>query len=181
MICYAGIGSREITEEEARKILLISSKLSKRFTVYSGNADGSDITFQRGSGGKCVIYLPWVDFNKNEYDPKHSIAYFDVGSTSIGQEYAKKYHPVYSKLSRGGKALMCRNTHQILGYKEFPRVSFVVYCATEIDSQPQGGTRQAVSIARDIGVPTFNIRNNEIEKLSNYLKELFMKEDVSLI
>ena len=67
---------------------------------------------------------------------------------------------------------MCRNTHQILGYKEFPRVSFVVYCANESCGIVSGGTSQAVKIARDMGIPTFNIRLNEANKLSSYLKGL---------
>lgn len=173
MICYAGIGSREITSEEAHKILVISSKLSKKFVVYSGNADGSDVLFQQGSNGNCVIYLPWDGFNLEEYDYRKSVAYYDVGDTNIGNEYARKFHPAYSNLKSGGKRLMCRNTHQILGYKEYPRVSFVVYCANESsDGTIFGGTAQAVKIARSIGIPTFNIRRNETNKLSSYLKGL---------
>ena len=172
MICYAGIGSREITSEEAHKILVISSKLSKKFVVYSGNAEGADITFQTGSNGNCVIYLPWDGFNKEEYDCTKSLAYYDVGNTNIGVEYASKFHPTYSRLSKGAKRLMCRNSHQILGFKDYPRVSFVVYCAKEACGVVSGGTAQAIRIARDMGIPTFNIRNNETEKLSNYLKGL---------
>ncbi len=167
---YTGIGSREITPEETHKITVIASKLSKKFIVYSGSAPGADATFQRGSNGKCVIFLPWEDFNKEEYDPNNSIAHFDVGNTTIGNEYASKFHPTYSRLSKGAKRMMCRNTHQILGYKDYPRTSFVVFCANEVAGIPQGGTAQAIRIARSIGIPTFNIRTNEIEKLSNYLK-----------
>jgi len=173
MICYAGIGSRDITSEEAHKILVISSKLSKKFVVYSGNAEGADITFQTGSNGNCVIYLPWDGFNVLNYDYNKSLAYYDVGNTNIGIEYASKFHPKYSQLSKGAKRLMCRNTHQVLGYKEYPRVSFVVYCANESsDGTISGGTAQAVKIARSIGIPTFNIRRNETNKLSSYLKGL---------
>ena len=172
MDCYAGIGSREITIAEANKIRIIAGKLSKKFIVYSGNASGSDIAFQKGSRGNCVIYLPWNGFNKEEYNPADSLAYYDVGNTTIGKEYAQKFHPVYSSLGSGAKKLMCRNTHQILGYQEHPRVRFVVFCSTEVDAQVQGGTFQAVRIARSLGIPTFNIRNNETDKLSEYLKGL---------
>lgn len=170
MMYYTGIGSREITGEEAHKIRVISKKLSSKYIVYSGNAEGSDITFQEGSGGKCVIFLPWLSFNTDVYNINNSIAYFDVGNTTVGKEYAMKHHDSYGTLTQGGKRLMCRNSHQILGYKDYPRTSFVVYCAKEIGGVPKGGTAQAVKIARSLGIPTFNIRNNEIEKLSNYLK-----------
>lgn len=173
MICYAGIGSREITPAEASKIQLIASKLSKKFILYSGNADGADVTFEGASNGNCVIFLPWKGFNKEVYDPQKSLAYYDVGDTLVGVEYAKKFHPAYSRLSQGAKRLMCRNTHQVLGYNDYPRISFVVFCATEINGVPQGGTAQALRISRDMGIPTFNIRNNESKKLSNYLKDTY--------
>lgn len=169
---YAGIGSRDITDKEASLILAISSKLSEKYIVYSGNAPGSDITFQLGSEGKCVIYLPWSGFNKEEYDPLRSIAHFDVGNTDIGREYAAKYHPCYGQLKEGGKRLMCRNTHQVLGFKEYPRAEFVVFCANEVAGEVSGGTAQAVKIARDIGVPTFNIRYNGSKQLREYLTRI---------
>ena len=166
---YAGIGSRDITDKEASLILAISSKLSERYTVYSGNAQGADITFQKGSEGKCIIYLPWSGFNKEEYDPLRSIAHFDVGNTDIGREYAAKYHPCYGQLKEGAKRLMCRNTHQVLGFKDYPRAEFIVFCANETGGVVQGGTAQAVRIARDIGVLTFNIRYNGSRELRDYL------------
>jgi len=166
---YAGIGSRDITDKEASLILAISSKLSERYTVYSGNAGGADITFQQGSEGKCIIYLPWGGFNKEEYDPLRSIAHFDVGNTDIGREYAAKYHPCYSQLKEGAKRLMCRNTHQVLGFKDYPRAEFIVFCANEVAGVVQGGTAQAIRIARDIGVLTFNIRYNGSKELREYL------------
>ena len=166
---YAGIGSREITEKEASLIRAISSKLSEKYIVYSGNAEGSDITFQQGSNGKCIIYLPWSGFNREEYDPKLSIAHFDVGDTPIGREYAAKYHPCYSSLKEGAKRLMCRNTHQVLGLMDYPRAEFIVYCAKEINGIVAGGTAQAIRIARDKGIPTFNIRYNGSKELREYL------------
>ena len=169
MLVYAGIGSRDITEKEAALIRAISSKLSEKYIVYSGNAGGSDITFQEGSNGKCVIYLPWSGFNREEYDPSKSIAHFDVGNTDIGREYAAKYHPCYGQLKEGAKRLMCRNTHQVLGFKDYPRAEFIVFCAKETAEGVQGGTAQAIRIARDIGLLTFNIRYNGSQELRNYL------------
>ena len=53
---YAGIGTREITDKETTLILNLAKLMAKKdWVVYSGNADGSDITFQKGSDGKCVL------------------------------------------------------------------------------------------------------------------------------
>jgi hypothetical protein len=169
MITYAGIGSREITEKEENLIKIISSKLSSRYVLFSGNAPGADISFQIGSNNKCVIYLPWSGFNKEMYNPSNSIAHYDVGDTDIGKEYANKYHPCYGQLKVGAKRLMCRNSHQVLGYKNYPRVDFVVFCAKEVNCEVFGGTSQAVRLARGIGIPTFNIRYNGSKELREYL------------
>jgi hypothetical protein len=169
LITYAGIGSREITEKEKTLIKVISSKLSAKYVLFSGNAPESDISFQQGSNGKCIIFLPWSGFNKEMYDPKNSIAHFDVGDTDIGKEYASKYHPCFNQLKVGAKRLMCRNTHQVLGFKEYPRVDFVVFCANEVNGEVFGGTSQAIRIARSIGIPTFNIRYNGSKELREYL------------
>ena len=67
MISYAGIGSRHITTKEKHIITKIADKLSNSFILYSGNAEGSDITFQEGSQGQCVIMLPWKSFNENQF------------------------------------------------------------------------------------------------------------------
>ena len=39
MISYAGIGSRQITDKERKTIIKIANRLSKKFVLYSGNAE----------------------------------------------------------------------------------------------------------------------------------------------
>lgn len=46
MKSYAGIGSRDITPQEVLDIYKIANLL-KGYTLYSGNADGADISFQK--------------------------------------------------------------------------------------------------------------------------------------
>jgi hypothetical protein len=172
LLTYAGIGTRKTSKEEEEFIKKIAKKLSEKFIVLSGNAQGSDLAWQQGSEGKCVIMLPWLSFNKNYYDVKNSLDYYDVGSNSIGREYAKKFHPNYSALDKYGKMFMCRNTFQILGYDKYPQVSFVVFCANEIDGKVFGGTAQAIRIARSMDIPTFNIRSKTFrEDFTKYMKE----------
>jgi len=163
MIAYAGIGSRKISSEEEQLIIKIATKLSTAgIVVYSGNAEGSDISFQKGSGGKCVLLLPWKMFNTKRYDVAQSIANIDVGETSEGKLSISKYHPNPSALSFGGRCMMARNWHQIMGYEEYPKVSFVVCCAgRDYDGNIVGGTGQACRIAEEHGIPIFNIRDKD--------------------
>lgn len=180
MISYAGIGSRTITIDEATAIQRVASKLSSiGYTLYSGNAPGSDINFQIGSNSNCVLYLPWKDFNTKDYDVNKSIDRCVVGDTKEGLESVINFHPSPKGLSRGGKSLMCRNYHQVMGYKAYPVVSFVLCCANykvvEDKMQVEGGTGQAVRIANTKGIPVFNIRKpnwlNELKDLIRFKKD----------
>ena len=80
---YTGIGSRTITPREENVIKQIAELMASRgAVVYSGNAKGSDISFQIGSEGKCLVSLPWSGFNKYLYDyEKDALDYFCVPET----------------------------------------------------------------------------------------------------
>jgi hypothetical protein len=181
MIAYAGIGSRKITPEEENLIHKIAEKMaSLGIIAYSGNAEGSDIAFQTGSNGNCVLLLPWKKFNNNAYDVTKALANYDVGKSPEGLATIAKYHPAPQNLSYGGKLMMGRNWHQIVGYDIFPKVSFVICCANENESGIIGGTGQACRIATDLGIPVFNIRkdwDSQKDKLKELVKELLGKEN----
>lgn len=161
MITYAGIGSRQISQTEKATILEIAGRLAKlEYVVYSGNADGSDMTFQTGSGGKTVLMLPWKGFNNKVYNVENSLAWFDLGNGHDGQSSVKEFHPAPDNLSSGANKMMARNYYQIHGvpYKGFPQVSFVICCADQDKNGIKGGTGQAVRIATSMWIPVVNIR-----------------------
>lgn len=166
MISYAGIGSRGITTDErlnvedfARemaKLVLPNGALpdaphAKDVVVYSGNADGTDIAFQTGSKGKCVIFMPWMGFNSNKYHTDTVGCALDVivaSGTVAGNASVEQFHPAPRKLAIGPYKLMCRNYHQVMGNegqpngvkyaKLWPKVAFVVCCAdpyTAVETQ----------------------------------------------
>lgn len=162
MKAYAGIGSRKITDIEQARILRIASVLAESdYVVYSGNADGADISFQQGSGGKCVLFLPWKNFNKEHYNRLESIAWFEMGKSPAGRESIETFHPYPYALSHGGLCMMARNYHQINGHPEegFERVDFVICCSDHIaDGSVKGGTGFAVRIAQSLNIPIINVR-----------------------
>lgn len=165
---YAGIGSRNITESERENIVKISKILSKKYIVYSGNANGSDIAFQTGSDGLCVVYLPWKGFNQDNYN--HQDAHFIVPEeTKESVESVYEFHPNANNLTKGVFSMMRRNYHQVMGYGPYPRVEFVICC-----SDPNGkggvcgGTGHAVRIAKSVNIPVINIREPHwLEKIKN--------------
>jgi hypothetical protein len=163
---YAGIGSREITFEEKDLIFKIANKLKEHYTVYSGNADGADITFQMGAEPYFVAFLPWANFNKENFD-------FTLGHSNVlnildedAINSVRKFHPSPFSLSAGASKLMARNYKQVMGdpREKLPAVDFVICCANGTHKSVAGGTGQAVRIATEHGIPVVNIRVKDWQK-----------------
>lgn len=155
---YAGIGSRETppgVEPMIEEVTLFLSKM--RFTLRSGGAPGADSIFEKNCTGEMEIYLPWKGFNGNTSDL--FIDSMDQEIVSRAREIAKKYHPNWKALSEAAKKLMTRNTFQILGSDLNSPVSFVV-CWTK-GGTINGGTGQAMRIAKDLKIPIFNLYNKD--------------------
>lgn len=160
IISYAGIGSETISSEEESQIKCLAKYLAKRgITLYSGNCKGADQAFQRGSGGECVIFLPWYSYELESYDVHNSIKYFVAVATKEGNESILKYHPRGSSIVGAAQKMHCRNYHIIAGMEDYPPVRFVLCCAN-YDSQfnVAGGTGQGVRIAKALSIPVYNIR-----------------------
>jgi hypothetical protein len=178
MKSYAGIGSRDITPEEHVTITKIAKELSNLdYICYSGNACGSDITFQTGSMGKCVVFLPWPNFNFEEnrlFRGDNCKDYFVVGNRQEGGESVNIFHPNPMQLSQGGRSLMSRNYYQIHGLNEYKEVDFVLCCADPKGKGVAGGTGQAVRIAQHENIPVINIRVDDWQdRLDNLLNPIF--------
>lgn len=173
MQTYSGIGSRSITDKESKTIEKIANKLSKNFVLFSGNAPGADQSFQTGSKGNCVLFLPWAGFEEQNLDFRKVLDVFDLGKSREGMESVGKFHP-NKNLTYGQKLMMSRNYHQIMGYKKYPKVSFVVCCANEDEKgNVEGGTGQACRIAKSENIPIINIRiPGWQKKLTEILKSL---------
>lgn len=163
---YAGIGSRGITFVEKDLIFKIAQKLKDHYTVYSGNADGADITFQMGAEPNFVVFLPWDKFNKDSFD--YTVGTFNVLNNNDSDALAsvKKFHPNSFSLSNGANKLMARNFKQVCGdpLQNLPIVDFVICCANGSHTSVSGGTGQAVRIANSMNIPVVNLRANDWQK-----------------
>ena len=173
---YAGIGSRETPQEFLEFFTKLAKFLySKGYTLRSGGANGSDRAFEIGAKNKKEIYLPWVGFNGNS----SKLVVKDVRAFKI----ASKYHPRWNYLSQGAKLLQARNSHQILGWDLNTPSDFVI-CWTK-GGKGQGGTGQALRLARGYNIPIFDCGNfDSMEEckpeLLNFLKEMSRKYPKSL-
>ena len=144
---YAGIGSRETPLDIKEKIKIVVEYLnSLDYIMRSGGAPGADTFFEEYATRK-EIYLPWRNFNGND-SPLYS-------PTKDALNMAMKYHPNWYRLSIGARKLMARNCQQVLGQNLDTPVKFIV-CWTK-DGGETGGTGQALRIAKDLGIPIYNL------------------------
>jgi hypothetical protein len=162
MLCYTGIGSREISTLESNDAKLFAQYMAKcGLTLYTGDAEGSDDAFLKGAGDNHVI---WTPFSKPylKHLGKNCI---QAGDTEEGRRWTEECHPnpVAVKIKAGSLALINRDAHQVIGMPPmYPQTLFVVYIGTWVggNNLVKGGTGQAVRIATKLGIPTFNLRGN---------------------
>ena len=155
---YTGIGSRKTPEDICKQMTAIAGILEiEDYILRSGHADGADMAFENGviSEDYKEIYLPWKGFN---------------GSTSKlytqsdkAMESVYDYHPYASKLSKPVKKLMARNFHQVLGVDNNTPSDFIIYWTPSIADM--GGTGQAIRIATDLGIPTYNLLTYSMDQV----------------
>lgn len=177
---YAGIGSRNTPNEVLLLMESLGEWLAKKgHTLRSGGAEGADFAFEKGcdkAKGKKEIYLPWNAFN-NRKASKNVFCLYENAKEAFA--LAEKYHPNWEYLTAGGKALMARDGYQVLGIDLQTPADFIV-CYTE-GGLMKGGTGQALRIARDYGIPIFNMgryqSKEEIYQAFNvFYKDLLEKE-----
>lgn len=170
---YAGIGSRETPPEILEQMKDIAVLCHDNgYTLNSGGADGADSAFEQGAdsvGGKCNIFLPWPKFNDH-----HSTF---VRPKPQAFEIAAKVHPAWEYMKRDSvRNLIARNMHQILGWSLMNPVDFVVcwtFNGQETAKQytiRSGGTGSAISLADSLGIPVFNLCNDDrVADLVNFI------------
>lgn len=78
-----------------------------------------------------------------------------LNTTNRGIKQA--YTPAPSKLHGSVLKLMARNGCQVLGLNLDSPTKGILFFAPEYNGVPQGGTSQAIRIAKHYGIPTLNI------------------------
>jgi hypothetical protein len=157
---YAGIGSRQTPPEVLKQMTEVAKQLeSKGYTLntgmtFGGKEEGADKAFSDGTT------------KKNLFSPENQ------GSRAKEQTVATEIHPNPGALSQGALKLMARNTNQVFGDNLNTPVDFVLFYAKETKGiRPEGGTGQAVEMARRKGIPAINLANaNWREELNAALK-----------
>lgn len=161
---YTGIGSRATPDRMQRLMQLLAIELARRdWVLRSGAAAGADTAFEAGAltgEGHTHIYLPWKGFRAHQ-SPLHHVS-------EEALAIAERIHPRWRSLHLKARLLHGRNIHQVLGSNLQTPSRFVV-CWTP-DGEPVGGTRTAIKLAEEVGVPVFNLaREESMERILAFL------------
>lgn len=153
VIRIAGIGSRQTPAEILAEMKKIGQYCrTHKIVVNSGHADGADWAFEQGAQECCTAYLPWKGFNVHLRSRAKLIVY---SPTVEAEKSVVFYHPYPRSLSRPVQLIMARNWAQVMGVDDKSPVDAVV-CWTR-DGKEEGGTSQAMRIAKHKGIPIYNM------------------------
>jgi len=169
MKTYAGIGSRDLVWEGVDQAPIIVEKMTpymevlREFMLYSGGASGADVLFEMlHYPGEVKIFLPYKGFNKSKSK------YYNI--TQEAKDLAKHYHPAPQYLNDNNINFLARDCYQVLGYDLKSPIDFII-CWTP--NELQGGTSQALRIAKDYDIPYFNLFHDDAHiKLGKYLENV---------
>jgi len=156
---YTGIGSRELSDEQKTFIYWLACEMHDLgYTLRSGDADGADTAFQSGAGKLFETWIPWTSFAKGPSRELQTQKEF-----LEAEEYLLESDiiPWFKAMGPASQAFHGRNYRQVFGRnKILPEVCF--YCAPDdLNGVPVGGTRTAVLVSRNEGIPTINVFTEE--------------------
>lgn len=178
---YAGIGSRKAPDHEMPLMRRLGAQLARAgWLLRSGGALRCDTAFEQGcldAGGDAEIYLTSKDFAK-----RSGSQYIDAGrlpQAARAAQLAAAHHRYWNDCSDGSRALLARNTHQVLGRELDDPVRFVLCWALNEERDREGrirdvggGTGLAVRLAYDRGIPVFNLANkSDRERILSWLEQ----------
>lgn len=161
------IGSRETPKE----LYPLMHAMGKYFSglgihTYSGGAPGPDEEFLRFyNKDQTTVIVAYNGFN-NHYDTQKGVVVWDDLSNQAKIKSIIKARSVtdyFEKVSPTVQKLFSRNAMQILGLECTDPVDAVFFYAPESKfGKVSGGTRVAVEIARNAGIPTYNLLNKNV-------------------
>ena len=155
------IGSRTCTNEELETLRSIAEHLHREgYTLRSGGAVGADSVINTLEHVQIII--PWEGFNGLKHDGMRVFCLRNLKDRNIALKSVQQNHPAPHRLENGALKLHMRNIYQITGPEAVNREKLselVVFCADEDHrGNVSGGTRTAVTLARRLHIPTYNIR-----------------------
>lgn len=174
---YTGIGSRELPKHVLIFMRDVGIRMAKRgYVLRSGGAKGADTAFEigaiRGKGG-IEIFIPWNGFNDRfEKDGTYFVPTREMFETAKAALINQNIIKWFEDMKQGVQKLHARNYYQIHGFDMEENSMVCLYACPEDDKgKPTGGTRTAVMLAQNAGIPTYNLIHEDVRKeVANKIK-----------
>ena len=185
-LVYAGIGSRE-TPPEVLDIMtrLAAAMESLGYGLRSGGAKGADAAFELGVSDprNRTIYLPGDYFNGRRAGSGGYVNSQRLPGWPQALQTVNEYHGAPYLLKDYARNLMARNAMQVLGPNlDAPAARVVAWAPGGYEGvgpvdpmarRGEGGTGQALRIARAYGVPIRNLANEStLQKAVEWLERI---------
>ena len=88
------------------------------------------------------------------------------------EQIAASIHPAWHNCNEWARGMHMRNVHQILGYNlDYPVDAVVTWVKENPDGTPRGGTATAIKLAREYGIPVFNLNTPDVQKVLYEIKD----------
>lgn len=169
-----GVGSRKTPREVLNTMTRIGAWCrQKRVPLRSGHADGADWAFEQGAQEFCIAYLPWRGFRVDYTSRARNVLYKPSPET---EAWVDRLHPNAGRLMPGARKLHGRNVWQVLGSK-LNTPSSALVCWTP-GAKLVGGTRTAIVLAQEHGIPVFNLAAQGEEEVLESLYQLWVAEEL---
>lgn len=166
---YTGIGARATPSDVLDLIVAIARHYARQGIVLrSGGSPGADVAFESGCGeGPKEIYVPWAGFNENASplvmtDELMGRVAGAGAWQALREALAAEMPPVDLDAVPQRRRLYARDVCQVLG-ADLITPSERVICWTPPSGEPEG-TRIALYVARDAGIPIDNLSDPAVEE-----------------
>ena len=157
---YAGIGARK-TPNDVLEYMEIQGKLlaEKGYILRSGGARGADSAFEKGCDSVRGLKQIWSTRNKHEREEHDWV--IPIISRACWEKPFLSMRPHI-------RILLGRNTYQLYGdpalLENSIKSTFVLYWSEPKDGENcSGGTRYAIRMAVEAGIPCFNLYNQKTD------------------
>ena len=154
-------GSYDVVNKKGKVVL----KAGQVVKIGSKEYTDAYYAFTDKSTKGSIVGSDWSE--KVNVPNTKSFSSFDVVNNKFGNAnkvkiIANELHPSSDGMNQWVEALMARNTYQIFGSNLDTPVDFVLFYAKEGKGiRPEGGTGQAVEMARLKGIPTVNMADGD--------------------
>lgn len=123
-----------------------------------------------------VYVADQYNIRKSSLPRKHLAIVRNKDLISETERIASEVHPAWDRCNEWARGMHSRNCHQILGYDLKSPVDAVI-CWTP-NGNVVGGTRTALLLAQDAGIPIFNLGRPDQDKVLEEIRQFLLDHNV---